>query len=74
MFRLWAFLTGQKIVWLKDVDGELTKTFAKKTPFGYKAKRWWPFNIRAVLLNPDGTVSHGAYVREWKFDNFVGSK
>lgn len=63
---LWAMLTRQKVVYLKDHDGEITKTFAKKTPFGYVAKRYWPFNIRNVLLLPNGQVENGCYVHGWR--------
>lgn len=66
MFELWAVLTRQKVVFLIDHDGEITKTVAKKTPFGYVAKRHWPFNIRNVLLLPDGKVENGVYVHEWR--------
>jgi hypothetical protein len=69
MFELWAFVTRQKVVYLKDSDGDVTKTVAKKTPFGYVAKRHWPFNIKNVLLLDDGTVEHGGYVRSWKAPN-----
>jgi len=67
MFEVWAFLTGQKAVYLKDYDGEVTKTVAKRTPFGYVAKRMWPFNIRNVTLLEDGTVENGGYVHSWKW-------
>ena len=66
-FEVWTKLTNQKVVYLKDSDGTVTKTVAKKTPFGYVAKRMWPWNIRNVLLKEDGTVENGCYVEEWKF-------
>jgi len=69
MFELWAFFTRQKIVYLMDIDGSVTKTVAKKTPFGYVAKRMWPFNILNVLLLDDGTVEGGSYVKCWKAPN-----
>lgn len=65
-FRLWAFLTRQKLVYLKDFDGELTLTVAKKTPFGYVAKRHWPFHVLDVILLEGGKVEHGSYVHEWR--------
>lgn len=66
MIELWAMITRQKVVYLKDFDGKVTKTVAKKTPYGYVAKRMWPFNIRNVLLLPDGSVENGRYVTEWR--------
>ena len=66
MTKIWALLTGQKIVYLKDHDGTITKTVAKETPFGLVAKRMWPFNIRNVLLLPGGKVENGVYVIEWR--------
>jgi len=65
MFELWAFITRQRVVYLKDFDGEVTKTVAKKTPFGYVAKRHWPFNIKNVLLLDDGTIEPDCYVKSW---------
>lgn len=66
MFEMWAFLTRQKVVFLRDRDGGITKTVAKKTPFGYVAKRYWPSNVRNVLLLPDGNVYSNPYVIEWR--------
>jgi hypothetical protein len=66
LMRLWAFLTGQKLVYLKDVDGELTLTVAKRTSFGYVAKRYWPFHVRDVILLDGGKVENGSYVHEWR--------
>jgi hypothetical protein len=66
MLELWAFITRQKVVYLKDFDGEVTKTVAKSTPFGYVAKRHWPFDLRNVILLDDGTVEQGCYVKFWR--------
>ena len=63
-FNIWAFLTKQKVVYLLDYDGEVTKTLAKKTPFGYVAKRYWPLNTRNCLLKEDGSIMGGSYVKE----------
>lgn len=65
-FKLWAFLTRQVPVCLRDHDGKLTNTVARKTPFGLRAKRWWPFNIRNVSLKEDGSIAEDCYVHEWK--------
>ena len=64
--RLWSFITGGKLVWLRDFDGELSLSIARIDPWGkMTAKRYWPYNIKTVELLPDGTVD-GAYVRFWK--------
>lgn len=66
--RIWAILTGGDLVWLRDHDGEVTLTIARRTPFGdLIAKRFWPTNIRNVMLLPGGEVAGGAYVEEWKY-------
>ena len=65
-FRIWAVITGQYVVHLIDEDSEITTTVAKKTQFGLVAKRYWPFNIRNVILNDDGTVENGFDVKEWR--------
>lgn len=38
--KLYAFLTWQEVVFLKDFDGEVTITFAKQTPLGLRADRF----------------------------------
>ena len=65
MWEIWAFLTRQVVVYLLDHDGNVTKTVAKRTPFGLVAKRQWPTNIRNVLLLQNGEVSNGCYVARW---------
>jgi hypothetical protein len=63
---LWAKLTGGKLVWLRDMDGEVTLSIARRDPWGdLSAKRYWPSHIRTVRLLPDGKVD-GRYVKEWK--------
>lgn len=63
----WAKITGGKLVWLKDYDGEITKSIAYESPFGgLIAQRLWPFKIRCVELLPDGTVK-GGYVKNWRY-------
>ena len=66
LLKLWARLTNQKLVALRDMDGEVVIAPAYKTPFGYVAKRYWPYNTKNVLLNDDGTVWGGGYVLFWK--------
>ncbi|MDE3022281.1 MAG: hypothetical protein KGI54_10510 [Pseudomonadota bacterium] len=64
--HIWAFLTRQQVVYLEDVDGEITRTFAKASPFGdIRAKRYWPSNTRNVTLLPDGKVKGASYVKRW---------
>lgn len=61
IYRLWAWVTGRKLVWLKDFDGEITLSFAEKTPLGLVATRLG----RNVLLKEGGKAEH-TYVVEWK--------
>ena len=62
---LWAKLTGGKLVWLRDHDGEVTLAIARIDPWGdMRAKRHWPWNIRTVRLLPGGKVD-GSYVQDW---------
>ena len=64
---IWAFLTGGKVVWLKDHDGELTRTIAYKVGFGKMQARRMIF-IEKVILNEDGTVSGKPYVDYWSYE------
>ena len=61
LIEIWTKLTNQKVVYLKDYDGEITKTVARRTPFGYVARR----HFQDVLLLPDGKVQGPIYVTEW---------
>lgn len=64
--RIWAFLTGGRLVWLKDVDGEVTLAIAYTDAWGELiAERHFPWSILKVRLLPDGTVD-GCYVKAWK--------
>lgn len=67
IIRLWAFLTGRPLVWLRDHDGEVTLSIATTDPWGDTvAQRHWPYKIRLVRLLPGGKVSPDCYVKEWK--------
>lgn len=66
--RLWAFLTGGKLVWLKDFDGETALSIARVDEFGeMRAERHWPFKIRTCVLLEDGVVAGSHYVHFWKY-------
>jgi hypothetical protein len=66
IMKIWACLTGGKLVWLQDNDGEVTLAIARTNPFGgMMAERYWPFHIRTVQLNDDGTAN--GYINQWKF-------
>ena len=58
---IWAFLTGGKVVWLQDHDGELTRTIAYKAEFGKMYASRMIFTGK-VILNKDGTVSGKTFV------------
>ncbi len=64
---IWAFLTGGKVVWLQDYDGELTRTIAYKAGFGKMQARRMMFTGK-VTLNEDGTVSGKPYVHYWSYE------
>lgn len=67
IIRLWCFLTRGRLVWLRDYDGDYRLSIARKSPFGpLMAERHWPWSIRRVTLNDDGSVSNGCYVVAWK--------
>ena len=64
-----AFLFRRKVVALQDSDYNISYSLVYNTPFGNMAKRYWPFNIKNVFLNDDGTVLNGLYVKRWKAIN-----
>lgn len=64
---IWTKIFGGELIWLKDHDNEVSLSIAKRDPWGVlTAERCWPFNIRTVILLPDGTVSGSCYVNFWK--------
>lgn len=66
--HLFAFITRRPLVWLRDHDGTVTLTVAKRTPWGdLVAERCWPFSIRSVTLGEGGKVLGTSYVQDWKF-------
>lgn len=67
--RIAAFVTRRPLVWLRDHDGEITLTLAKRSPWGdLTAERWWPFTgLHTVTLADDGSCPNGSYVRQWKY-------
>ena len=64
---IWAFLTGGKVVWLKDYDGKLTRTIAYKAGFGKMHAMRMMFTMK-VTLNEDGTVSGQSFVHYWSYE------
>lgn len=63
-----ACLTFRRLVYLEDMDGQITLTIARITPFGrLVAERWWPFPIKTITLRSDGSCEGASYVRRWKY-------
>lgn len=63
MFDWIAPLIGRKVVWLLDHDGEVTKRWAHKTPFGFVCYRH-AFGPKCLLV-PGGEVRGPLYVVRW---------
>jgi len=61
-----SFLFRREMIALQDFDGDVSYSLVYNTPFGRMAKRHWPFNVRNVILNDNGTVANGSYVKLWK--------
>ena len=66
--RLWARLTGGRVVWLLDHDVEQTRSIARPQGFGRLAATRMQFNPKAVLLE-DGTVASPSYVKRWEYES-----
>lgn len=73
--RLWAYLTGGRLVCLQDFDGEETVMIAYYVP---KVKYFDPvepklvalrmtFSDTKVILNDDGTTTGLSFVSKWMF-------
>lgn len=67
IMRIWAWLTGGELVYLRDFDGEVSESIAYTNAWGEKsAYRYWATKIHHVCLLPDGTVQQPNYVKEWR--------
>lgn len=64
MIKFIAWITGRKVVWIQDFDGEVNLRIVKETPFGLVGSRM--LGARMVL-NLDGTVRYPSYVKSWKY-------
>jgi hypothetical protein len=61
-----AGLFGRKVVYLRDFDGEVTKKWAKQTPFGLTCLRMALVPFSRCLLLDGGKVIGCCYVHEWR--------
>ena len=62
--ELIAKLMGWKVVWLVDFNGETNLRLAKPTGMGWRAQRL-SFNVRPVILAPNGELKNGCWVTSW---------
>ena len=76
MIKLVSFLTGRKIVYLKDIWGELYETLEYKNPikdpFTGQVKSmcpvFWLTGVGEVILNKDGTTGgDSCYIKQWMY-------
>jgi len=69
MLKLISLLTGRKIVWLEDFEGETYRTLERKTPFGKRAYVYWFTRVGDIILNEDGTTGGSAiFVKKWSYE------
>ena len=65
--RLWARMTGGRVVRLTDFDMEVTRTIARPISSGLlKARRY--FGVPAIL-GKNGKVVSPCYVRHWEYEH-----
>lgn len=65
MRRLLAWIFRVPLVWTKDFDGETRLRLVHTDAWvGRSVKGVGAFN--SGILEPDGTISHNAYMRKWK--------
>ena len=69
MLKIISLLTGRKIIYLQDFQGEIYRTIEKKTPFGKTAYVYWFTKTGQVILNENGTTSgRASYIEKWKYE------
>lgn len=61
-----AGLFGRRVVYLRDFDGQITKKWAKATPFGLACRRMMAVPDSVCLLIDEGKVIGPCYVKEWR--------
>jgi len=64
--RIYAWVTGRRVIYLMDHDGEVSERIAYLDPFGM-----WAYRMRligaSVRLLPDGKTLGPCYVRKWVY-------
>ena len=61
-----ARLFGRRVVYLRDFDGEVTKRWAKPTPYGMVCRRMEYVSGSMCILLAEGKVAGPVYVEEWR--------
>lgn len=65
--RIWARLTGGRLVWVKEKSGRVRITIAYRDTWGeLTADLSWPLDLCWVRLLDDGTVSASG-AEKWKY-------
>lgn len=67
--RLWCWLTGGELVWLKNWKGEVTLRIAHVNPWEELVVKPSPFDYLSdgvVVLKDDGDVAGAKYFKQWK--------
>lgn len=65
LLQIWAWLLGRRLVALIDFDGDVTICLERFDILGRPFVKRRSFNIRNVLLNEDGSITGGSYVKQW---------
>ena len=67
LMRFVAFISGKKLIYLKDHDGEIRITMMKTDPWGDVVANVYPLvKVGWVKLLPNGEVQQPHYCSQWK--------
>lgn len=65
MRRLFAWIFRKPLVWTRDIDGDVRLRLARYSPWNEYTVYGIGFSRRGVLQK-DGSVYNGSYVKNWK--------
>jgi len=64
--KIWALLTGGKVVFVMCYQGSIQELIAYPTGFG-KMKAKHMLFIAPAVLESDGTISYPCYLTKWSY-------
>ena len=67
--KFFAFITGKRLIWLRDSWENEYISYAYKNPSGngYSSYVYYFTRVGPIALYPEGRVEGSMYIKEWGF-------